>query len=232
MKMVSIAVTNRSSAASTAEVSAAVAAIQIQISRDFLPRWGSLIGIDQVSLEVADAAPAGAWSVAIEDHADIGGDLGYHLDDGIPAARVFAADALRYGVSLSATLSHELLEMLADPLTTRTLARGAARFALEVCDPVEDDALGYRIAGVLVSDFILPGYFGLGADGSAFDCTGALAAACPALAPGGYQLTFANGAWSQVTARHSDGRMPFRAARDGRKAFRAQAAADRVPAWD
>jgi hypothetical protein len=49
--------------------------------------------------------------------------------------------------------SHELLEMLEDP------SGAAARdgYPFEVCDPVEN--AGYYVRGVLVSDFVTPGWF-------------------------------------------------------------------------
>jgi len=58
------------------------------------------------------------------------------------------------------TLSHELLEMLADPWINWCAQGSDGRiYALEVCDAVESDSLGYKIDGVLVSDFITPSWF-------------------------------------------------------------------------
>jgi hypothetical protein len=53
------------------------------------------------------------------------------------------------------TVSHETLEMLADPLGTGT----------EVCDPVEGLSDAYQLDGLTVSDFALPANFTPGAAG-------------------------------------------------------------------
>jgi hypothetical protein len=74
--------------------------------------------------------------------------------------KVFAGLDIQSGGSWTVTLSHELLEMLADPWIN-WCAQGpdGKVYALEVCDAVEADELGYQIDGVLVSDFITPAWF-------------------------------------------------------------------------
>ena len=58
------------------------------------------------------------------------------------------------------TLSHELLEMLADRWINWCAQESDGKvYALEACDAVEADKLGYKIDGVLVSDFIAPSWF-------------------------------------------------------------------------
>ncbi len=50
--------------------------------------------------------------------------------------------------------------MLADPwINWCAMGSDSRIYALEVCDAVEDDRLGYKIDGVLVSDFITPAWF-------------------------------------------------------------------------
>ena len=62
--------------------------------------------------------------------------------------------------SWTVTLSHELLEMLADPWINWCAQGDDGKiYALEVCDAVEADRMGYEIDGVLVSDFITPSWF-------------------------------------------------------------------------
>jgi len=57
-------------------------------------------------------------------------------------------------------LSHELLEMLADPwINWCATGNDSKIYALEVCDAVEADDLGYDIDGVRVSDFVTPAWF-------------------------------------------------------------------------
>ncbi|MGH9762019.1 MAG: hypothetical protein ACREDR_41595, partial [Blastocatellia bacterium] len=93
---------------------------------------------------------------------------GYHFRaDGYPQAYIFATEAMAGGAGikgLSTTLSHEILEMIADPGVNLSAAqppknaRGKTRlFAYEVCDPVE--ANYYKKNGVWVCDFVLPEWF-------------------------------------------------------------------------
>jgi hypothetical protein len=78
----------------------------------------------------------------------------------MPLGKVFARLDLRSGASWTVTLSHELLEMLADPWINWCAQGSDSRvYALEVCDEVEADVLGYEIDGVLVSDFVTPAWF-------------------------------------------------------------------------
>jgi len=67
---------------------------------------------------------------------------------------------MQNGSSWTVTLSHELLEMLADPwINWCAMGSDSRIYALEVCDAVEADELGYTIDAVLVSDFITPAWY-------------------------------------------------------------------------
>jgi hypothetical protein len=75
-----------------------------------------------------------------------------------PFALVEASDAW------SVTISHEVLEMIADPYGNRLVAAAhpldpgvRVKYLLEVCDPCQ--AIWYPVNGVPVSDFYLPRYF-------------------------------------------------------------------------
>jgi hypothetical protein len=75
-----------------------------------------------------------------------------------PFALVEATDAW------SVTLSHEVLEMIADPYGNRLIAAAhpldlnqRVKYLLEVCDPCQ--TIWYPVNGVPVSDFFLPRYF-------------------------------------------------------------------------
>jgi len=200
-----------------------VAAIQTQIDRDFAPAWGAAAELRLIPR--GGALPSGCWTVRLLDRSDQAGDLGYHEDDGgNPESRIFVADVERYAASLSVTLSHEILEMLADPLTTRVFPLPDGRSAAcEVCDPVEDDNLGYPIGGVQVSDFVTPAYFGQSS--GPLDFQKHLAGVCPTLTAGGYQLVYdpASEAWNTITARRADGSFGWRFLRRGRGWWRARA---------
>ena len=59
----------------------------------------------------------GWWQISVTDNPDQAGALGYHelTSRGTPLGKVFAGLDLQSGGSWTVTLSHELLEMLADP---------------------------------------------------------------------------------------------------------------------
>ncbi len=154
-----IAITNASTCL-TDLLSAVIPALQRQVSFEFRA-YG---GVDcQLRFLTKDEAPAeGWWQISVTDNPDQADALGYHelTSSGTPLGKVFAGLDLQSGGSWTVTLSHELLEMLADPWIN-WCAQGwdGKIYALEVCDAVEADRLGYEIDGVLVSDFITPSWF-------------------------------------------------------------------------
>ena len=198
---IAVALWNRSTVFPDAAMPALVEALQIQVTRDFSPLWN----IDAV-LEIvgADSKPApGRRHLVIADDSDQAGALGYHETDqgGIPTGFVFAKTDAQYGLTVSVTASHELLELLVDPwiFSTVLVADDGSAVALEVCDAVEADSLGYKIGDVLVSSFVTPAWFGN--PGTRYDFGNVLKAPF-SLAPGGYIGRFVPGTgWTQVTAR-------------------------------
>ena len=208
MSNIQIAIINQSTVVTDdAEVSAVVAALQTQISRDFAPAWG----IDaELRLVPRGGKPkSGEWWLAILDDSDQAGALGYHdvTTNGLPIGKVFAKTDLTYGEQWSVTASHELLEMLADPGINLTVLddSGDRRrlYAYEVCDACEAETFAYRIGKVLVSDFVYPAWFeAFRKAGTRFDHMKKINRPFKLL-PGGYigvyDLTSGNG-WTTITA--------------------------------
>ena len=132
-------------------------ALQQQVDNDFAPVWGMRADISAPA--PGDVVPADAWPVKVVD--SLTGAGGVHLDDhGQPYAEAVN------GQGLSISISHEVLEMLADPWGNRfTLGPdidpynpGRQVFYLvEVCDPCQ--ASSYPIGDVQVSDFVLPAFY-------------------------------------------------------------------------
>ena len=201
----------------TVDAQAIVAALQIQVSRDFAPAWGIDAKLTLAPPKQKTPTP-GLWSIGFFDNADQAGALGYHdiTAEGLPLGKVFVKTTLDAGDLVSVTASHELIEMLGDPGINLTAefddASGApAKFyAYELCDSCEDDSLGYGIGignfqTILVSDFVLPAYFqGFRKTGQGpFDFRGKIQQPFDIL-PGGYMgvLDLANlgAGWQQVTA--------------------------------
>jgi hypothetical protein len=159
-----IYIQNQTSVLSDAQVQSAIAALQIQLDRDWQPVWGTTATLMFASRN--QTVPTTAWLISMLDNSDYYGALGYHdeTSSGRPYGRVFAKDDITYGYSWTVTLSHELLEMMLDPYINLTVfaqdsATSGLIYAYEVCDACEDDSLGYTINGVKVSDFVYPAWF-------------------------------------------------------------------------
>jgi hypothetical protein len=156
-----ITIQNESKSTTNADVRHAIRALQKQIDRDFAPVWGLTAKL------VFGEAQARAMRVVIRDVSDEAGDLGYHFSgDGYPVTYVFAKDDIDAFKEYTSTLSHELLEMIADPganlyadgfYRIKRRRRRAAMIPYEVCDAVQD--FRYKIDGVYVSDFLYPEWF-------------------------------------------------------------------------
>jgi hypothetical protein len=155
-----VAITNASTCLTDAQVSAVLPPLQRQVTRDFRAYWG--VDCQLRFLTKDEQLPDGWWQISVTDNPDQAGALGYHelSSRGTPLGKVFAGLDLESGASWTVTLSHELLEMLADPwINWCAQGEDGKIYALEVCDAVEADRLGYAIDGVLVSDFITPCWF-------------------------------------------------------------------------
>jgi hypothetical protein len=142
------------------QLQAIAAAVQQQVDNDFAPVWG--VRADISALAAGDAIPAGAWPVKVVNLGSLNPeDSGTHLDNQAqPYAQVVNSP------DLSSVISHEVLEMLADPWGNRFVpgpdidTSNAGRevfYLVEVCDPCENSK--YPIDGVQVSDFVRPSFY-------------------------------------------------------------------------
>jgi hypothetical protein len=160
MSLPVIAVTNASSCLQDSQVEAVLPALQRQVSQDFAGYWD--LDCTLRFLPKGEVLAAGWWQIVVMDDPDQAGALGYHemSAKGTPLGKIFAKLDLQIGSSWTVTLSHELLEMLADPwINWCAQSPDGKVYALEVCDAVEADAMGYEIDGVRVSDFVTPRWF-------------------------------------------------------------------------
>lgn len=168
-----IAIANISDTISAKDFSAAVRAITKQVHDHFAPAWGITATVR--TMRVARGTkpdPQADVDVVLfvgelnDDPQNVQDALGYHdlSDIGIPFGFVFTDVAAKCGESWTVTLSHEVLELLADPEVNRLVVaphptkRGAVVLrSYEVCDPCQADT--YAIDGVEVSSFVTPAYF-------------------------------------------------------------------------
>ena len=195
-----IAITNQSTVLSDAEVQAVLPALQKQVTDDFRAYWD--IDATLMFLDKASSLTAGWWQIVVLDNPDQAGALGYHelSSQGTPLGKIFAKLDKDNGYAWTVTLSHELLEMLADPWID-TVKQGADGkfYALEVSDAVEADALGYMIDGYLLSDFVTPKWFNDQIECDRYSFQKRVTKPLE-LAPDGYISIFENNDWTQVTA--------------------------------
>lgn len=160
MSLPVIAITNASTCLTDEQVEAVLPALQKQVSNDFKAYWE--LDCALTFLPKDQPLTRGWWQIVITDNPGQAGALGYHEMTrlGMPLGKIFAKLDLENGCSWTVTLSHELLEMLADPwINWCAVGSDSKIYALEVCDAVEADDLGYKIGGVLLSDFVTPAWF-------------------------------------------------------------------------
>jgi len=198
-----IAIVNRSTVMKDAAVEKIAAALQTQVDRDFAPIWGAGAQLQFVGRK--QSAPEAAWWLTVLDSSDQADALGYHdvTARGQPLGKAFAKSDLEAGYEPSVTISHELLEMLADPEINLCAQVGDRIYAYEVCDPCEADPFGYEIGDVRVSDFVTPSWFAPtpGAAGP-YDFRGHIHKPLTLIAGGYLQVLELgrNAGWQQVTA--------------------------------
>lgn len=157
---------------SDAELQFVLRAINRQIAEDFEPYWslGATLRLEGRSeksptkLEMLDLR--GDAILYLWDKIDVKDALGYHDQSarGIPYGFVFTELAAELGEPWSVTLSHEALELIADP-EVNLLVMGphpanpekTVFHWYEMSDAVQNET--YDIDGVKVSNFVLPLYF-------------------------------------------------------------------------
>ena len=154
------------------DVQTVLRAVNTQIALDFEPYWhmGARLRLEGAGSRLDRQAPPELRGDAIiylwDRHADVSDAVGYHKANrhGLPYGFVFAQIAKELREPWSVTLSHEALELIADPESNTVVAGPCPgqrhRYVFywyEVCDAVQDET--YRVLGVDVSNFVLPSYF-------------------------------------------------------------------------
>jgi hypothetical protein len=193
---VRIAVYNRASAPLGLDLTAFVAALNAFVVQAVAPAWE--VAAD---LHVAPGPVKGEWGMVFLDNADAPGALAYHDEEqDTPLAKVFVDTIRQANASLAVAASHELVEMLVDPLCDCYAVTHDPQtlVAYEAADPVEDDSLGFDVAGFTMSDFVYPAWFDVtrAAGSTRFDHQGVLDRPLQ-VHSGGYTITLTNGAVSQ-----------------------------------
>lgn len=160
-----LAVVNESTSMKEREVQRAATACAAQLKLHMAPAWG-LVPADVVYYADKKAIPDHAEILTVLDSADQAGFLGYHrvTPDDQPYSRVFVDPILNHGgelltsaLSVSAVMSHEACEWFIDPFVNLWADGPDGEYAVEVCDPVDEDC--YELDGVSVSSFVFRRFY-------------------------------------------------------------------------
>jgi hypothetical protein len=180
-----LTIANVSTQVAQKDLRAAVAAIGKQVTHHFKPEWGIGATLKPIALPLgAKKAPVQKDADAIIYLGDSSSDpstgvknaYGYHdaNNKGIPYGFVYLDICAQSKEVWTSVLSHEVLELLADPDAVLTVAGprpkhasgpkpklvlGTVYYDLEVCDPTQGDQ--YKIDEVVVSNFVGKRYFGM-----------------------------------------------------------------------
>jgi hypothetical protein len=178
------------------DLDALIAAMQKYVTSFVAPVWGT-----PATLVKTTDFQAGAWAMVFLDDADQPGALAYHdlTPDGFPVSKVFVKTTLDAQQLVSVSASHELVEMLVDPAINMMTTGPDPQtiYAYESADPVEE--LDFQVNGIAMSDFVYPSYFESfrKPNSARFDYLNQVTEPFQIL-PGGYQIIFKNGQFSQV----------------------------------
>jgi len=219
-----IAVVNASSLVTNAQVETMCKAIQIQLNLHALPAW-NFTGYTVRFYSDETKVPGYAWIVNIIDNdAQVAGALGYHDEEnGKITAYIMCEPILSNGgavlefdpnntsqYTVSATLSHEILEMVGDRFANGFVqgpqTSAGNLYCQEWCDPVEGDSYSVSVDGnnVALSNFIFPSWFNPQATAQfnmPFDYLKKLNAPFT-MTSGGYMIVATMNNEGQVTAQH------------------------------
>jgi hypothetical protein len=166
-----ISVINHTKEIADEEVHATLRGINRQIEFDFRPYWslGATLRLEGHSGKKIDKETLsdmrGDAVLYLWDGVDVDDALGYHDQNhrGIPFSFVFTELAKDLKENWTVTLSHEAIELIADP-EVNLLVQGPHPETgkdvfhwYELCDAVQAES--YRVDEIEVSNFLLPLYF-------------------------------------------------------------------------
>lgn len=162
-----INIVDRSTLLNDADFQQMVEACKVQMEQHVAPMW--LRGPWKIVVNQPEDV---GYPIVIVDDPDHAGALGYHTQSpgGKVWGRVFVKPVIKAGgtmlhgsMSVSAVLSHEVIEAYCDPNVNLWANTGAGQLVCyEACDPVERDTYEVTTKSgnkVSVSNFVLPAWF-------------------------------------------------------------------------
>lgn len=216
IKPVRIACLNKAKTPLGAPLSMLTAALQKCYDEHFLPVWGY-----PVKLYNATKPKRSDWQFIYFDDPDQKGVEGNHdlTRHGQPISKVFVKTSLDDKVPVSVTASHELFEMVIDPIANLWAeATNRTQYAYEMCDPVEEDT--FMVNGMEMSNFLHPSWFEpfKHPRGTKFDHLGRLKKPFT-MTKGGYMIIKRNG---RVVERFGSPAKRKRFAKENRRGHRSE----------
>lgn len=208
---VTVAIVDETGSISQDELIKVAGAMGEQIQADFSPIW-------RVRANVIATQNPGPfqWAVRLRTQLDDPGALGYHTDENhVPVSYVDVDEG-----EWPSIVSHEVLEMLADPWGSRTHSARVpmgidyrqvglkhesthVHYLVEVCDPCERTS--YPVQDVMLSDFLYPSYYRTNpALAMAYSHAGGVTQPRQVAAGGYVSFARADGNWFQVFADSRD----------------------------
>lgn len=163
-----VGIINHSTLVSDINLAKIVEALQIQCTRDFAQFWHVDSKIELLAKDIGTY-----WPIHVVDTESSAppNALAWHTTDGWgrPNSVIPVKNILDSGYDLGPTISHEYLEMVADPYCNSLISsvwpfgsRQQAWLSKEVCDPVENNYYPITIRDgehINVSDFVTPHWF-------------------------------------------------------------------------
>ncbi|MBR0828728.1 hypothetical protein JQ596_24635 [Bradyrhizobium manausense] len=155
-KPVRIACINRAERSLDVSMAKLTTALQKCYDKHFLPVWGY-----PVKLYNTDDPKPTDWQLIYLNNPDQRrGLLGRHelTYRGQPISKVFVETVLADDETVSKAASHELFEMVLDPMANLWADKNKrTEYAYEVCDAVEDES--FKVNGLEMSNFVYPSWF-------------------------------------------------------------------------
>lgn len=165
------------------------------------PVWG--VECEVVMCDDVPSLASGVWPLFLADTSNDPGAVAYHTlaSTGQPWGVAFVKTALDNSDDPCVAVSHELAEMLVDPGCGETNRDAWHDYALEVCDPVQQQSF-QAANGLALANFVYPAWFQLRNPAGivGFDHMN-LCRQSYQLLPGGYAAVFVRGVgWTNVFA--------------------------------
>ena len=193
-----IAVCNQATIPLGVDLTDLMVASQIYLVSALVPAWGT-----RANLIHTEKPSSTAWNMVFLDNADQANALGYHdvAANGLPFTKVFVKDTIDSGGLVSVTFTHELAEMLVDPICQKLMLDNSTGdvYPLEVADAVEESVFTVGHKNIPVSNFVLPTWFEFfhAPKSVKFDWMGHLTEPFQ-LEAGGYAEIIQGGKWNSV----------------------------------